>query len=501
MIRSFITRALWALTAACVTAAPVSAQTAQDALTAAQQAQGLAVQAAGVQTPPSAFAWNFAAHPLKIYRAPNGRYSTDLDPRAATPTIRAIFDGVAAGTTGVVYADAAAANNTANGTTNATPKQGIRSALAVCEANSAYTTGCIAYVKAGLYDRTRDFNNSSGFQSGGTQIAKNTAIICYGGPCIVTPAPLGLTWTVNGTYSTVYQATRSAVINAINRTANDSYGDPNQFVNSASLAAVAACVATDCRYNDGTIEYVKRADGAVPSDANMLLLFSANAIRLPDTGDLSFFMSGFTVYGGSSGAFQSNPSVVSSRDIVIEDSTLMFPAAGNAFTLDNDIGFVGLWRTVAGKAPSDSYNPHASAGGSYDLLFVDSVARDTGRSPGQSNNCITAHDGAALARAVRIIVLNGTCLNPHGGAFRDIGYSDAWIMNYAIDGDIGDIVFGGTLPSTCFETDDFARMWIQDSRCIRTLIGLNVGSNASISIRRFDDGGGIRQGAGTVTKF
>ncbi len=75
-------------------------------------------QVQGLQTPPTGFRWDFAAHPLNVFRSPNGRYYTDLDPRSV-PSIAPIFSRTnqTAGTTLVTYADASRADNSGDGLT------------------------------------------------------------------------------------------------------------------------------------------------------------------------------------------------------------------------------------------------------------------------------------------------------------------------------------------------------------------------------------------------
>lgn len=461
-----------------------------------QRKAATVAQLQGLQDPPAGFRWDFAAHPLNVFRSPNGRYYTDLDPRSV-PSIATIFSRAnqSSGSTQIVYADAAAADNTGAGTSATTPKQGIRQALAVCEANTA-ASYCLGYVKAGDYDRTRDFNGTSGAAS---YITKPTALVCYGGPCIISPTQKGLSWTANGS---AWQAARSATGHVLNEVANDGFGDRNDFAVQASVAAVQGCTNQDCMFTDGTTLTIKRADGAQPTDANTRVLLNSDAMNLGPNA-VSFYASGFTVLGGIT-ATLADTQALRAKDVVIQDSYFAYPsgAAKNVVAIDNLIGLVAFFRVTADKGSADAFNVHAnSAATATDWLLVDSFASDLGRAGSASNNCVTGHEGGLNDVRARIIVLGGGCKASSGSSVRPIGGSQIWLAGYTIDTDLGDIQFGGNVPSSCLHANDVAAIWAQDVRCLRSLNSAIVGSTASIYVRRLDDGGGQRSGAGAVQGF
>lgn len=455
-------------------------------------------QVQGLQTPPTGFRWDFAAHPLNVFRSPNGRYYTDLDPRSV-PSIAPIFSRTnqTAGTTLVTYADASRADNSGDGLTAATAEQGIRSALADCEA-TASAQSCLVYVKAGDYDRTRDFNGTGGQAAG--FLTKPTAIVCYGGPCILSPTQKGLSWTPNGS---AYQMARSNTGHVLNEVSLDSFGDRNDFAVQASVTAVQNCTNQDCMFTDGATLTVKRADGAAPTDANTRVLLASDVLNLGPNA-VSFYMSGFTVMGGFSATLQDNTAAIRTKDVVVQDSYFAYPAgaAKNAVLFDNVNGFVGFWRVTANKGSADSFNPHFTVtGGAMDWLLVDPVSYDLGRAGSVSNNCLTSHEGGQNDVRVRLIALNGVCRSSAGGAIRPIGGSQMWLAGYTVDTDLGDTQFTGDMVSTCMQADGYAMIWAQDVRCNRTLNSIVASSTATISIRRVDGGGGMRAGVGNVLGF
>lgn len=316
-------------------------------------------QVQGLQAQPAGFRWDFSAHPLNIYRSPNGRYHTDLEPRSIA-TIAPIFARAnqAAGTTLVTYADAAKADNSGDGLTAGTAEQGIRSALADCEANVT-AQSCLVYAKAGDYDRTKDFNGTGGQPAG--FITKPTAIVCYGGPCILSPTQKGLTWTANGS---AWQATRSNTGHVLNEVANDAFGDRNDFVVQASVTAVQNCVATDCMFTDGSTLTIKRADGAQPTDANTRVLLASDVLNL-GPNPVSFYMSGFTVLGGATATFQDNTGGLRTKDVVVQDTYFAYPAGvgRNAVQLADINGFVGFWRVTVSSTATINIRRFDGGGG------------------------------------------------------------------------------------------------------------------------------------------
>ena len=455
-------------------------------------------QVQGQQIAPSGFKWDFAAHPLSVYRSPNGRYFTDLEPRSIA-SIAPIFSRAnqTSGATLVTYVDAARTDNSGDGLTPASAEQGIRSALADCEAATT-AQYCLVYVKAGDYDRTRDFNGTGGQPT--AFITKPSALVCYGGPCTLSPAQKGLAWTADGA---AWVTTRAATARVLNEIATDAFGDRNEFVTQADAAAVKACVAQDCININGATVTIKRADGAQPSDANTRVLLASDVLNL-GPAPVSFYMSGFTVLGGVTATFQDNTGGLRTKDVVIQDTYFGYPAGvgRNAVQLGDINGFVGFWRVTANKGTADGFNARFQVtGGATDWLLVDPVSYDDGRAGSLSNNCLTSHDGGLNDVRVRIIALNGACRSTAGASIRPIGGSQMWLAGFVVDTDLGDTQFGGLVASTCMMADDYAMIWAQDVRCSRTLNSMSVTSTASISIRRVDGGGGLRAGSGNVLTF
>lgn len=472
-------------------------------------------QIQGLQTFPAGFGWDSVSHPVNVYRSPNGRYYTDLVPQSV-PSIAPIFSranqvaGGVAGGTQIVYADRSKADNSGSGNSPATAKQGLLQARQACESSAA--SYCLVYAAPGDYDRSANWNQS---QTGNLP-TKPTALVCAGGPseCIVSTTQKGLTWTCNAGVCTTTRANTTRVLNELTR---DGFGDRSEFAYVLSAGAVGSCT-TDCWFLDtGTnVLSIHRADGATPTDTNTRVLVLDGAVNL--SPGVPFYMSGFTVMGGYSwtlGMAASGSPV--SMDVVVVDSYIGYAGgyggtSGYTFGGKNGVNlwdFNGLFyclRCTVAKTTADGLNPHIqlSTQSHSDWLIVESDIHDIGRNGNLSNNCTTGHDGTSSSVPSAMIVLQTTCRGAAGGAVRHIGYSQVWLAGVTIDGDRGDDAFvslsTGTNPtpfsSTCMSIENNGKMFAQDVRCVRNVVGISVAAGAAFAGRRVDYGGARLAGGG-----
>lgn len=408
----------------------------------------------GVQIPFDAnFDWPVAKYPVNVFRDRRGTFSTDYDGKQALSSIKAIFDGVAATTTGVYYVDIAKADDTGNGLTMATAKKSIRAARDLAEADGT-KTALIIYVKAGFYPIDHNFN-------GGTPTfpSKPTAVIAVNGRAVVTTAVKNITWALDGadTSNRTYNVTRSNTRWVLNRLAQDTHGDFAKFTRLASAALVQTSVGINAYFWDtGTnLLTAKRADGLPISFENTAVLLGNEAMR---TKTVSLYLSGVDVYGGVTGSLQCNDG--GTFDVMAEDCTFHCngydyesPSATtqvNSITADFK-GLLLLNRCGWSKSGGDGLNLHGFTVNAGDIalgnrmfgLAINCRGRDIGAPAIASCNHLTVHgtddaSGGTFEAACRMIAINPDMAGSSGGMVAFGGANQVALFGGTLDGDRGD---------------------------------------------------------------
>ena len=446
----------------------------------------------GPVSSPVEFTWDFTKYPLNVYRTGPGKYGTDLDPQSLMP---ANFWTTAA----VYYADATKADNTGAGTTPATAKRSIRSCIAAAVAASA--TGVIVYVRAGLYDRTKDMLNSSA--GSGTIPEIPVAIIGYGGRVDHGPVAL-LTWTADTTYTTTYTAARTNVARVLDVTRKDEEGNYVELPAIADAATLNAATTEEGWFQNAGNVLVKRKDGKVVSDANTwVLLTNSSSLNF---GAQAAYVAGINAIGGVTGTLQA--SEVSTNNIIAVDcsfshsGSIVQSGTGSgtrAVSIDNRSGIAAFFRCRAGQIPTDAFNFHmanqATAASPLHALTVDCRGIYCGVTV--NNNNQSSCNGWTLHENVVGIDINGVYHTTRGNAVANIDASKAWLLGTTAGLDLGD----GSFPSIAFRAGDTAKIWIQEGRATKSAYSMHASSGTSPQIytKSCQDGGGLR--TGNVTSY
>lgn len=450
------------------------------------------------------FDWDFTKYPVRVRRERQGLYSSDFNPRTDVPDFKAIFDGVAAGTTQVVYADASKADNSGNALTAATAKRGVYAAWQAAEA-VAGKTATLLMVAPGDYDRSIDFLGTGA--GGPFYPSRPIAVVGYGGVApLIGPFILNVPWAPDGAG---FSATRASYARCTNKLSKDSYGKERPFTWFATKAAALASTGVDAVFFDTATNLltIKRADGATPSDANTRVLVEANSCS---PGPMPFYAQGIDWIGGQSGCLQRNNNTASTP-IVLEDCALLVPGVdtkdlGNAAATDYP-GLLALVRCHFGFTRRDAVSPNGvncTADNRHHLLVIGCTASAIGDrqlscnvTTGHGNDVATASGGTGFG--IRLIEVGTNGYLSAGGARRFIGRTKAAICGGLTDGDRGDVAFGGTTPSMAVASEDYAEVYVYEHSIRRCEIALSVTANAKLFVHAPVLGGGRVVANGTLT--
>jgi hypothetical protein len=244
-----------------------------------------------------------------------------------------------------------------------------------------------------------------------------------------------ITWTLDGTYTNCYKATRAASLRVLDLVAaKDKYGN---WAEIPRVATVAECNTTvNSWYTDGTTVYVRRADGAAPTLATTEVLL--NSIFYPvNSTTMDFCVSNMEFLGG-----YTNINSVGTITGAFVDCKFSYQGGEERITADGiTLLKAKLWvfvRCEAARTTKDGFNVHEIGGIIPQLLTLDCVAYDCGTVGQTSNNGWTIHD------AIPAIDVNGEYFDTRGGeiACADAG-TQAWIVGTKCYKSLGD---GTELP-------------------------------------------------------
>jgi len=198
-----------------------------------------------------------------------------------------------------------------------------------------------------------------------------------------------LTWTLDGTYTNCYTATRTSALRVLDVIATlDDNGDVTELT---KVASAATCNSTqNSWYTDGTVVYVNRADDAVVSNANTWVEISVLGIRLGATSAATY-VEGIQFWGGNH-EVKGRPA----DTVCFVDCDFKWQGGSasvvNAMPLqDYNLGvFV---RCTAAHAYVDGFNGHAVGANVPTMLTLDCVGYANGDPTQTSCNGWTIHDG------------------------------------------------------------------------------------------------------------
>lgn len=422
------------------------------------------------RTLPGDLGWDSATFPVQITLSDQGGVGPTIGSAGISP--EAMFDRFSTArttTASVFYVNAGlgaffggyafGTGSDSNGGSMAAPFASIWKAVQAANAANVPTKIMVA---AGTYYRAG--NPSSGITLPGVDMA----FVAVGGTV--------LTGTFDASYSFVldtgqtYVWSRSNVDGVYDLTRTDGWGKPVRLIKATSQAA---CEATpDSFYYSGSSLYVHRLDGAAPTVANTRVTLGAvDSFAL--TAGVNVYIGGSTpadgwvVMGGQGVRVDGATTPASAKVFVCNNVQSLF-AGGltgtgyRGFSLDNWRGLIYLYGCRAGGNVTDGFNLHDGSGrgsaGSY-LLTVNCSAEDNGWGPSTgSNNGWTTHEDVVG------IDIAGFYENNRGGSVRSVGSSKAAFFGTMVRNDLGDQMFGGSIPPTAFMVGSSAQYWLDSCK-------------------------------------
>ncbi|MBN8190475.1 hypothetical protein JF540_28020, partial [Salipiger thiooxidans] len=260
--------------------------------------------------------------------------------------------------------------------------------------HAAYTAGNalgVPYrvvVMAGLYAE------SSFTSNGNVEPTQPVALQAYGGRVKFRTGQWSLTWTLDE--GTTYTTTLSSTNRAFRTDVLTAEGLYTELTLAADLATCRATPGT--WFKDGSTVYVNL--GTAPGASDVALIRSFHGARfLTHTDD--FYMEGFDLEGGITGAFHADPEA--DRNIVCVDCTFRYSSPSNianqqdAFRVRRTNGLVALFNCDASGGAKDGWNFHEDSYPQMYVLAVNCTGYLNGWNGAGSCNAFTTHDGVIAA--------------------------------------------------------------------------------------------------------
>jgi len=369
---------------------------------------------------PSGFRW--ASPPINLRRQGNS-ILTDFDITSIIPAITVTY-----------YVDPVNGLDANAGTSRGAALQNLATALAKVDADQIRIINLTGDYIART---TRGWNN--------VQPTRSLSVIVEGGYRFISvqcASSVAVTWSVNGTYSNVYQTTissaNSANVTDLKTSSFVQYQDVNGLLQTApysrlydtyqqvsSLALVAATPGS--WFNDGTNTYVNPRDGRnLVGDTFMQPTGSSNNGRFPSVNNLTLYVQGIDFVGGRPW-YSFMLSTVTGT--VAAFNNCSFQGAGGANGL-NIASFqtVYCYRCFAGANYADGFNYHSNESDgttpntSPSFIEIECVAYGNGTtgSAAVSDNASTCHD---FANGIR---LNGIYINSDDRVLADTNSAHTW---------------------------------------------------------------------------
>lgn len=284
-------------------------------------------------------------------------------------------------------------------------------------------------------------------------------------------------WTVNATYSNVYQITRSEAQQLFNPSLQTGRGDEARYKFVNSLALCAAEPGTF--YTDNITVFVHTHSGAPANNGNVRVILNAKNLRVEANQDI--YMSGIDFIGGNEGSIHIQDG--STNKIVVNDCTFKYAIFGTYSSTFNakdgcEILGCGLFATFDSEASfnsKDGFNIHWQNPVKPASLIVNCKGYENGAFflTSQSCNGYTVHDGCIG------IDIGSEWLGSIGTNSGHVN-DDTQVWSYGVTSgnSDGDYLGGGNINYGAFGVwSGNAKMWLEHCKDI----GSNIGIYASVS--------------------
>ncbi|BCP52839.1 hypothetical protein K32_14560 [Kaistia sp. 32K] len=421
------------------------------------------------RAPPAGLGFPLADYPLAIRRR-GGRFLCDFKPEAYAA---AALAGPA------YYVDIATGNDANPGTSWGAA---VKSIFAATQLGNAGGVPFQVWVKAGTYSRVNNFTNM-GPMVIPTQPAAYRAfggrVTCWSGHDLSWPA------TPHATYGNCYAVARSTVTVVLDLLRPNAFGDPAELVR---VADAATCNATPGSWaQEGGTLFVRRADGAVPSNINTRVLIVVDAFALDATGK-SVYLEGFDFQGGANGGVFVHGSAA--RHVIAVDCSARYAGgpshAGDGFLIEDSQGLAALVRCVAASNANDGISFQWTRGGAPTLspLTIDCRGHDNGRHAHLANNGLACHGGLAA------IEIGGDYHDNCGANVLLTDASKLWCIGTFASRSLGDVGRGGSDGPIDFHAAGTSQMWLERTRSAVSTHALMATDIARIRLRQHEKGAG-----------
>lgn len=382
---------------------------------------------------PAGFAWDQTRFGFDVCKV-GGIFETDLDPKSLIDP--AVWSGPA-----FHVSPTGSDTNTGLGSVDGDFGDAKRTIYGAFLAGNATGAPYRVLVQAGQYE------GSAFTRNGNDEPTQAVAVVAHGGRVSYRTGPFDVSWAdANGTSSSDVSSVRRVF-----RT--DALTPEGLYSELSEVADVATCAATlDSWVLDGSTVHVNI--GGVPNTGDIALIRSFHGARFMDH-DQDFYIEGFDIEGGITGALHFDP--VAARNVVGVDCTFRYSAPSNptapqdAVRIRRTDGLVAFFGCDASFGAKDGWSFHDDGTLGMHVLLQDCTAWRNGAFGATSINGFTMHD------RVYGISLNGNYGHSRNGSeVHIIQETQAWMAGGAATARDVD---GG---STAVKASNTSMMWLQD---------------------------------------
>ncbi len=425
--------------------------------------EGLAAELAAIElvSPPVGFQFNFTnlVSPLSIYKSSDGAVRWDYDHSSLIPVscktaplsrIIHVSNSGSTGNTGV----GAFVGDFSNAKTSV--------ASAITYGNSL-GDGYQIIIAPGTYLRNNTWTIAATqpvWIRGWYDVSENRPILS---------SHDDLTWSLDGTYTNLYKATRSVASRVIDTTTTDSTANYTELLKVASLSTADST--PNSWYTDGTTVYVRRTDGAAPTVNTTWVELGVSAVRTGATAN-DIYVEGIRFFGGLV-SLDGRPG----NSACFVDCDFKFQ--GGEASPDNavsvlDYNVAVFVRCVASKGYKDGFNGHKVGANIPQIMTLDCVGFANGDVTQTSCNGWTTHDG------IKAIDINGRYYNNRGANFIPV---DANTQTWAVNSRCSLSVHDGTFPPTNYYFLAGSEAWLDGCEGEMSHNDVVAGTGALVHLR------------------
>lgn len=309
---------------------------------------------------------------------------------------------------------------------------------------------------------------------------RDVQIICEYGRAELVSAD-DLTWTVNATFSNVYEATRSSLQDIIpcwDSSFVDENGDYLEMQEVSSIADVSST--PNSWFTDGSTVYVRTLDDRV-ADSDILVLITVNTTTEGNGFTVYFenidFVCSNNIHRSDPATGDGSPNTVAAVNCTFKYSSSLSGIAGGSGGFRTEGVNSYLFDCVAAKNAVDGFNYHSYNSNPPRAFEFNCVGRDNGH-PTIADN---ASQGTTMHQAGSIIRINGEYYSNKGPSMADVGAgcssfnvgsyfynSESTINARSMD------FFASSLPET-----DYMRGWLIGVKSTGGIFDLNIPSKSN----------------------